>query len=89
MVVSLCYVLPPKNWSALLPNKGNALSGLILYEYPPNKHSNGNRQPEGSGLVKTFCTTVKFEKKMDKLISYIKVPISTTLFPYEFVTFRY
>ncbi len=29
MYVSLCFVLPPENWSASLPNKGNALLYLL------------------------------------------------------------
>ncbi len=31
MYVSLCSVLPPENWSAYLPNKGNSLLTYFTY----------------------------------------------------------
>ncbi len=31
MYVGLCSVLPPENWSAYLPNKGNSLLTYLLY----------------------------------------------------------
>ncbi len=29
MYVSLCFVLPPENWSAYLPNKGNSFKKIV------------------------------------------------------------
>ncbi len=31
MYVSLCFVLPPENWSVKLPNKGNSLLTYFTY----------------------------------------------------------
>ncbi len=36
MYVSLCSVLPPENWSALLPNKGNSLLSYLVSVYVVN-----------------------------------------------------